>query len=282
MPGSYRLATPLLALALLPALAGRTEAQAYRDADHHFSIELPRGWEPMTKSEVDSANFFVGGRLPGFGVMYSAGLRRKTDRLGNFPYVLIQCVSGPPSGSSYEELEKSLLVDLSPHLKAAQSRVGDIVKDMNLDKPVLDRKSNTVRMYSQSTVNGFGTVKGISIGHLGRDNVIFVHCYAKADSFDSCMPTFRNINNWLSFDPGYEFKQGKGSSLFSWSGAGRGGLTGGLIGLGVGLVGYFARLISQAGKVRTQASADRGLYLDQLPLLDDPKHDRLDHDLPSR
>jgi hypothetical protein len=245
MPAPHRFISPLLAIAMMPMLAGRCVGQTYRDDERHFSIELPKGWQPMTKSELAQVNSTIGGGFLG-GVHYDGGLRHSSDRLGKFPYVLIQSVKGPPSGASFEEIEKSLSIDLRAPIKEAQGRFGDVVRDLKIGQPALDRKSKVVIMNTQSTVNGVGATKGLSMGHLGRDNIVFIHCYAKANEFNDCLASFTRINDWFSFDRGYDFKPGTGSIGFlSWGGAGRGGLVGGAIGLIVGLVSFFVRMINK-------------------------------------
>jgi hypothetical protein len=244
-----RLVSSFLALGSIAVLAGRCEAQSYRDAEKHFTVELPKGWEVMSKSEMAQVNSLIGGRMMGMGVHYDAGLRHKSARLGSLPYVLIQVMRGPPSGASYEELEKSLSIDLKGPIKEAQGRMGDIVREMKVGQPVLDRKSLCVVMRTESSVANVGVVKGVSMGHLGKDNIVFIHCYAKAEEFDSSVPTFTHINEWFSFDRGYDFKPGKGSiGLFSWTGnAGHGGVIGGAVGLMVGVAGFLFRLLAKSG-----------------------------------
>jgi len=248
MLAPYRFACPFLALAIFPVVASHCEAQTYSDAERHFSIELPNGWQVMSKSEVDQINGLVGGRFMSGGVRYDGGLRKKSARFGGFPYVLIQSMPGPASGASFEEIEKSLSVDLRAPIKDAQGRMGDLLHDLKIGQPVLDRKSKCVILQTQSSVQGVGAAKGLSMGHLGKNHVVFIHCYSKAEDFEACLQTFKNINDWFSFDRGYDFKPGTGSvGLFSWQGAGRGGMIGGAIGLMVGLASYFFRLISQTG-----------------------------------
>ena len=162
----------------------------------------------MTKGEIAQVNSTIGGRFLG-GVHYDGGLRHSADRLGRFPYVLIQVVKGPPSGASFEELEKSLAVDFSAPLKDAQGRLGDVIRDLKVGQPALDRKSKVVIMHTQSTVNGVGATKCLSTGHLGKDNIVFIHCYAKASEFSACLPNFTRINDWFSVRPRLRFQAGQ-------------------------------------------------------------------------
>ena len=120
-------------------------------------------------------------------------------------------------------------------IKEVQGRLGDLVKDLKIGQPVLNRESNCVILRTHITVPGFGDVKGFSIGHLGKYNTVFVHGYAKAADFDACLPIFRRTNDWFSFDRGYDFKPGSGASMgFSWRSVGRCSIVGGIIGLLVG------------------------------------------------
>lgn len=256
MPARCRLVSPLLAVAMVLSLAGWGAAQSYRDDQHHFTVELPTGWQVMPKSEIDQVNTLLGGRMIGHNIHYDAGLRKKTGRLGSFPYVLIQTVSGPPRGASFEEIEKSLSIDMKMPVKEVQGRLGDLVGDVKIGQPVLNRESKCIVLKTQSTVPGIGEVKGFSIGHLGKDSMVFIHGYAKGVDYDASMPTFRRINDWFSFDKGYDFKPGSGSSAFSFGGGGRGAIVGGAIGLLVGVCSYFFRLMSQSGRTKTTTSVD--------------------------
>ena len=252
-----RLVSSALALGVIATLAGNCEAQSYRDDAKHFTVELPKGWEVMTQSEMAQVNSLIGARTLGMGVHYDAGLRHKSARLGSLPYVLIQVMPGPPNGASYEELEKSLSIDLKGPLKDAQGRMGDVIREMDVGQPALDRKSLCVIMRTQSSVANVGVVKGMSMGHIGKDNVVFIHCYAKAEDFDTSVPTFTRINEWFSFDRGYDFKPGKGGvGLFSWTETGHGGMIGGAVGLMVGVAGFFFRLLARSGTSGASPPAD--------------------------
>jgi hypothetical protein len=246
MMGCSRFVIPGLTLCMGITLASPGAAQTYHDDQHHYSIELPRGWIAMPQKEVDQVNARLGGGLLGGGVHYDAGLRKSSGRLGTFPYALIQTVPSPPGGSSYQEIEKSLAVDLKTPIKEARGRLGDLVKDLKVGQPVLNRETNCIILRTQITAPGVGEVKGFSVGHLGRDNVVFVHCYAKGNDFDAAMPVFRRINDWFSFDKGYDFKPGAGGAArFSWSSVGRSSIIGGAVGLIVGLAGFLIRFLAQ-------------------------------------
>ena len=117
-------------------------------------------------------------------------------------------------------------------------------------------------MKTQSTVRESATSR-IRIRHLGPGQRVFIHGYARAVDFDASMPIFRRINDWFSFDRGYDFKPGKGSSaLFSFGGVGRGAIIGGAVGLLVGVGSYLFRLMSQSGSTKSAASVDDNTQFD--------------------
>jgi hypothetical protein len=237
-------------------LASPAPAQTYRNEQKHFSIELPKEWVVMPQSELDQINARLGGGVLG-GVRYEGGLRKKGARLGAYPYVLIQCQAGPPSGASYADIEKSLAIDMKAPIKEVKGRLGDLAKDLQIGQPVLSRESNCVILRTQITVPGIGDVKGFSVGHLGKSNSVFVHCYALDKDFDAAMPVFRRINDWFSFDKGYDFKPGAGGTIgFSWSSVGRSAVVGGIVGLLVVGGGFLFRSLSRSNRGRRPASTD--------------------------
>jgi hypothetical protein len=265
MPSVHFTARTILAVALATIFAERSAAQHCHDDERHFSIDLPKGWQMMPRPELEQINRLIAGRMLSVPVHYDAGLRRTMNRPGSFPYVLIQCMK-TPSGASYEELERALAVELGAPLQEAQGKVGDIVREMQVGQPVLDRKTNRVIMHTESNVNGVGAAKGLTIGHLGKNDIVFVHSYAKAEDFDSSFPTFTYINDWLYFDKGFEFKPDTGSARsLSWWSVGGSGVIGAVVGLAVGLGGLLFRLMSQPG---SKASSKRGAVKDNLEKFD--------------
>lgn len=240
------LAIPVL---LLTAFAPRAQAETYRDEKRHFTIDLPSNWQVMSSSEVNQINRLTGGRLLGMGVTFDSGLRCKGTQPGTYPYVLIQTQKGPPNGTSFEEIEQQLSHDLSAPVQEAKQRLGDLIRDVSLSQPVFDRKTMCVVLRTRTNVMGIGVVQGLSIGHLGKDQVVFVHAYAKEAEFPGCLSKFETINDYVSFDRGYEFTPGTGSAGgASLSSATISTLVGGFIALTVIVGGY---LYHQPARLRT-------------------------------
>jgi hypothetical protein len=110
-------------------------------------------------------------------------------------------------------------------------------------------------MRMQASVAGEGTVHGLSIGMLGKDGVIFLHCYAKADKFARSVPLFEVFTDSFQFVKGKEYNpadatvtsipdpENRRKSSFSWLGASRGGLTGAIVGGAVGALAVAARML---------------------------------------
>ena len=88
------------------------------------------------------------------------------------------------------------------------------------------------------------TGEALSVGHIGSQNVVFVHCYAMQQDFSNWLPTFELLNDSFQYDDDYRFTahddeasviSNLGASA-NWNGWGSGAMLGGLGSAIAGLV----------------------------------------------
>jgi hypothetical protein len=231
--------TTILAVCVCAHLgAVSLSAAPYRDAARHFTLDLPQGWEALSPEELNQINTAVKQLKAPQPIRYETGFRRSDSDPGSYPFVLLQVQTANTTGASYEELEKALSRDLNAPLKELQGQLTDVVKDMSIGTAVLDRTRNRVLVRMQMNVAGEGPVQGLSVGHLGKDGLVFLHCYATAPEFERWLPTFNQLNDSFRYDAGYTFTPGSGSI---WRKIGGGAFNGAIIG---GVAGGLAALVA--------------------------------------
>ena len=77
----------VLTLALVTRSAAL--AETYRDAERHFTLEIPPGWCEMEPAEVAAFNHMRAPSPWTPKLMYTAGFRRKEEPPGTGPITLI-------------------------------------------------------------------------------------------------------------------------------------------------------------------------------------------------
>jgi hypothetical protein len=222
--------TVIFGLAMLACLVsgGSIQAETYRDKTHHFEIDLPAGWVPMSDSELSAINGFANMRLGG-AVSYVQGFRRKGTQPGTFPYALVQFKEGSIN-ASYDEIESSFARELPGAVKKVEGSLSDLTKNISVGNAVLDRLHDRIVIRMQMDLPGIGTAQCLSVGHIGSEGIIFVHCYAKDNAFASSLRSFNDLNDGFEYDQGYTFKPSQGGGALG------GGLRGGIVGAVVALV----------------------------------------------
>jgi len=84
-----RLAPVLLAAAVIALAPARAAASVYRDADRHFSFELPADWEPMAAEDLERHKQ-TATEWSGIPPNYVAGFHLKNRPTGTHAYVLVR------------------------------------------------------------------------------------------------------------------------------------------------------------------------------------------------
>jgi hypothetical protein len=234
--------TAVLAVSLV--LHGGTSAFAapYRDAARHYTLELPQGWEAMSAQELNQINELLRQRVPGSAIHYHAGLRQTGTLPGTYPYILVQFTPFTSPNASYEDIEQTLKREFPGEVKQAEGVLGDLARNLTVGTPVLDRSRNRILTRVQLGVPFIGTIQGFSVGHIGKEGIVYVHCYAPENDFATLSPAFNRLQESFQYDAGYTFTPAKGNTFMrnigkhAAVGALIGGVVGALVGGAVGLV----------------------------------------------
>src|SRR5205085_7844703 len=140
-------------------------------------------------------------------------------------------------------------------VKQVKREAGLSLRSLDLGEVSLDRKVNRLMMRLQASVPGEGAVHGLSIGMLGKDGIVFLHCYAREERFSKTVPVFEVFADSFQFARGKAYDPAEATVTvipraesaknagFSWMGASRGGMTGAIIGGGIGVLAVAARFL---------------------------------------
>ncbi len=250
----------LLVVGAVLAVSRPAAADEYRNDSRHCAFEYPDTWCPITKDALAKMNALANQRPSGPKVQYVTGFQRRGQPPLSPPYILVQPVPTPKDSASYEEIEKSLAREFKTELKKVMSDANHplsaVLKDVSTGTPVLDRATNRIILRIDANVPGVGKMQGLSVGFIGSQDIVFLHCYALDSEFDKYLPVFQGLFDTFKFDNGYEFKPGPGSSSIlgnAGGGAIRGGLIGGIIG---GLVALPVWLMQKRRKTQPLSSSN--------------------------
>jgi hypothetical protein len=243
--------------------------ETYNDPEKHYSFLMPQGWQRMTSKEMEQLDEFLKSTLLGSFVQYDAGLRRRYGSSWSYPYVLIQSQPVPETGMTYEQIENGLAWELPATIKLVSGSLGDWGKKTDLGSAILDRDRNLIVVRIAMDVGGVGKVQGLSVGHIGKENIISLHCYALDKDFDRYQNVFTEMNNSFQFDEGHEFTPAPGVSL---------NLPGGMLPVlvGLGCTGLVLAVTFYIHKGRSTREARPGATLDERFLWKPPEEAETD------
>jgi hypothetical protein len=179
--------------------------ETYSDPEKHYSFLLPRSWQQMTSGEMRQLDEYLKSTLLGSLIQYDAGFRRRYGSSWSYPYVLIQSQPVPESGMTYEQIESGLDWELPATVKLVSGSLGDWGNKTELGSAILDRDRNLIVVRLALDVGSAGKVQGLSVGHIGKEHIISLHCYALDRDFDRYQNLFTEMNNSFQFDEGHEF-----------------------------------------------------------------------------
>lgn len=210
-------------------------AEKYQDTTRHFAVQLPEGWSRKSPEEIASLNQEARKRMPRLKILYLDGFELDgSQHKDGMPYILLQWEPLKPT-TTYEDIERSLQ-SYSAQAASVRAKIPDQIKDLAVGQAALDRNRN--RMVARTQMKGpdEATIQSLMIGFLGKEGIVYLHCYDSDARFASMLPIFERIADSFSFDTGYHFTPG---TPVNWQPilvilGGIAGLLGGVIGLIVG------------------------------------------------
>ena len=249
----FRFTARAVAVATCVLLSGPGHAgEIYTDKSRGYSIEIPDRWVSVSPNVVTQINHAIA-LFVKQNVSYQACFVPAGHTSAELPRILVQFQPWDGEIPTYDVLEKTLKRDMPAAVNKVKKDTGAPLRSLEVGDVALDRKANRITMRMQASVPGDGMVQGLSIGMVGKDGIVFFHCYARAERFARTVPLFEVFADSFRFEPGRSFdesvatltsesgRSGGRSSMFSWMGGFRRGTIGALIGGGIGLIAMAAR-----------------------------------------
>ncbi len=178
---------------LLLAVAGSPHAwgETFTSTRHGFSLEIPEGWQPIPEKVVNEVDrlIFNKGKSPTDRVVVLQ--REDAKRWYTYPYVLISVAPYAESGihrQIYEhEFDQILRAmtgrDVNKDVESIMnSEVYDMVGDISLSQPRLDRKNRRFFWSTVTSVPG-AKIQASTVGYFGRDAMVLVNYCDRAESW---------------------------------------------------------------------------------------------------
>jgi hypothetical protein len=181
------------------------QGEIYRDANLHFSLELPKGWQIMPAELLRTYNSIMSERLSQGSIQYNRGFVPMGAGFEGYPYVLVQYVRANLNRMSYEEIELEYERETRSAVEKIEGALADIGHDFSVNKTFLDRAKNQVILTSKVEVADVGTISGVSVGFFTSQGTVFLHCYDLQSRFQQRMPLFKSMFDSFKVDPGFEF-----------------------------------------------------------------------------
>jgi hypothetical protein len=228
--------------------------ERYVDKAHGFSVELPSRWVSVSPDVITQLNTAIA-RFLRQNISYLTCFVPKGRTSAELPRVLIQFQPWDAGVPTFEALEEGLQQELPSAINKVREDSSLPLRSLELGEFNLDRREKRILMRMQASVPGEGVVHGLSIGMLGKQGVVFLHCYAKEDKFTRTVPVFEVMADSFRFDAGKAYDPAEATvtsipkrsserrSGFSWLSSARGGFIGAIVGGGIGAIALVARVL---------------------------------------
>jgi hypothetical protein len=220
---------------LLVASAAFAADRSYR-SKNHFSMRVPEGWRRIDDATLRRTAKLTASALGSSAPSYEAAFEHEdADESFEYPYVLVQFVSGSTSGA-YRNLENELMKGVEDADKKHGAKLNEVIGEHAFERPIVDRAKNRVWMNMRANTPTDGVVIGMMAMHLGSKGVAQITLYAHEQDAEQGRHDLQAMSDSVKFEDGYGF--GERSFFEGWMGK---ALIGGLIGLVVGIVRAIAK-----------------------------------------
>lgn len=231
------------------AQTGTQATQTFTSSQYGYSVDLPADWKRIPDSDVKRGESMIHARSPNSSLVWEAAYQAPGgDHSFQYPYVILQVVpynAGRQLRDS--EIEQAVNQMAGSNVKkfagmTGNKAVDDALSGANFGAAQYDSSNRVVYQTIDMSAPGVGAVRGLTVGHFGRDAMVSVMCYDVSGRIDRSKPAFNRINSSFRFDADSAYDPSKSSVLSSaLSGAGRGALFGCLGGAAVGAIALLMR-----------------------------------------
>lgn len=180
---------PTVLLAAIILLAGATPAaaQSYQDKTHHFSVDLPDGWEVIPPDELRQVNATLRKYVLESDASLAAAFRPIGSKRGAMPVVVAHVDGEMNNGVPFEQFERQFGRNFEA--ARARKRSGRQIRT-TMARPVYDRERKRATFAASVTQEDGGPIGMYTVYALGPDGAVVLTGYADAETFRDHVPAF--------------------------------------------------------------------------------------------
>jgi hypothetical protein len=222
-------AAPAIVVTLYALAAGAETGASFHGDTHRYTLRVPDGWTPVPRQVIDTIMKVTASPQSQGKIVFDAGFQR-ADASHDlaYPYVLVQVmpykamgVRRQPTEADIREVARQVTgmkVDdaiddaLTPQAKG-------MVRNPEVGKVVVDMPRRAYRFNMQMAVAGVGPVKGYMAGYFGRNALIQVMYYERADDPAPREADRQAFLNSFKFDPAAAYDETQSQFSGVWGGA---------------------------------------------------------------
>jgi hypothetical protein len=188
-------------LCLLATTAYAQPPARYENPTLHYSVSIPDGWEEVPRDVLDEVAGLVEQETGITQQRYEAGFQKAADQWFAYPYVIIQ--HHRVGNATFEDLAKAFnAMPVSKVLDRLKEQ--DVVSNMQLSGATIDTDRGLILLPVSMEVAEIGPVRGLSAFKRGREGLVQLSFYARADEFSRYRATIATLLSSLTFAQGYD------------------------------------------------------------------------------
>jgi hypothetical protein len=208
MIGPNRLFLPVIVAAVVLVGAGRVGAETYRDAAHHFTLEVPAGWRVMEPGiaavlrkefhqELGGDAEFLVGLCPRGTVIPLAPGNMPT------PFAFAYFVRSDTAGRTAEQAEQTACEHI-PGWSSTWGFVPTTEDGVAYQSLEYDRSRSRAVIRFRLGEPGW-QCDGVEFVHVGSEGTLHVVAITRTPEYEKYRPTFEQLDQSFRFDQAYVF-----------------------------------------------------------------------------
>lgn len=219
--------------------AAAQATQTFTSSQYGYSVDFPADWKRIPDADVKKAESMIHARSPSSSITWEAVYQEPGGTHSfQYPYVILQVLPYTNGRQLRDtEIEQTVNQMTGNNVRKIAGTTGnkaidDALQGASFGSAQYDSSNRVVYQTIDMSAPGVGSVKGLTVGHFGRNAMVSVMCYDLSGSIDGSKPTLNRISASFRFDKDSAYDPSQ-AGLFSiaFSGAARGALIGGLVGV---------------------------------------------------
>ena len=210
--------------------------QTFTSSQYGYSVDFPADWKRVPDADVKRGEDVVHKSPAARNVIWEAVYQAPGGANSfTYPYVILQVVpyqGRQPRDAELEDLVKPMTGNnfkkMTP--STGNQAVDQALANTSVGTAQYDSANRCIYQTIDTDVPGVAKFKGLTVGHFGRNAMVSVMYYDRAQAMEKVRPTFDRIVSSFQYDSASAYDPSKGSMFGSvLGGAANGAVIGGLV-----------------------------------------------------